>query len=124
MQIAMLQALLMDYIGRGNKMEKDEFIHWLITDYKYPQRGAEILYDEYLKADDSIKKAFQDYKQSREVPNLEIEGYSVSVLQKDHNMNVIASLLTLDYLIKEPSKAKKSLQKGHDSVSPKKNIKQ
>lgn len=123
MQIAILQALLMDYMGRGNKMEKDEFIHWLINDYKYPQKGAEILYNEYLKTDDSIKKAFQDYRQNQKIPNLEIEGYSVSVLQKEYNMNVIASLFTLDYLIKEPDKAKKSLNKGHDFVFIDTNIK-
>ena len=98
-------------------MEKDEFTQWLVSDHKYPQKGAEFLYGEYLKTEDLIKQAFQNYKNNQAIPTLEIEGYSVALLQKEHHMNVIASLLTLDYLIKSPEKAKKSLKKGHDTVS-------
>ncbi len=49
-------------------------------------------------------------------PECEIAGYSINKLQEDYGMNVIAAILTLDWLAKEPEKAKKSLEQGHDFV--------
>ncbi len=97
-------------------MHKEEFIEWLVKDLGYPQKGAEIIYSQYLSADKKIQEALRDYKTNGIVTTLEIEGYSVKSLQEDHNMNVIASILTLDYLLKDPQKAIRSLKKGHDNV--------
>jgi len=97
-------------------MEKEEFISWLVKDHGYPQKGAEIIYKEYLCLDITIQEALQNYRENNIIQLLEVEGYSVQTLQKDHGMNVIAALLTLDYLIKDPKKALRSLKKGHDSV--------
>lgn len=39
-------------------------------------------------------------------------NYSIFELMKSRGMNYPAALLTIDWLIKEPEKAKKSLMKG------------
>lgn len=97
-------------------MEKEEYINWLIGELGYPRKGAEILFEQYIQADSTIQKALEDYKESKKIPEIKVEGYSVQILQEEQHMNIIASLFTLDYLIKDPQKAIRSLKKGHDSV--------
>ena len=48
--------------------------------------------------------------------DIEVEGFTVKRLQDEHGMNLVASVLTLDYLKREPDQALKSLRKGHDFV--------
>lgn len=69
------------------------------------------------KADESVRSKLEEYLTTGKEPEMTIEGYSYSSLKKDHGMNPIAALLTLNFLIKQPEKAKESLRKGHDHVS-------
>lgn len=42
----------------------------------------------------------------------EYSGYSLASLQRDYGMNFLAALLTIDWIIKEPTQAIPALQDG------------
>jgi hypothetical protein len=63
-----------------------------------------------------IKTAFLKWWRTGEFTQIEVESYTWKSLMEQHNLNPIAALLTLDWLTREPEKAKQSLTKGHDFV--------
>ena len=70
-------------------------------------------------AEDVIKGNIEGYLTTGVEPELEVEGYSYADLRKNHGMTPLAALLTLNYLMKNPEKAKEALNKGHDFVGTK-----
>jgi hypothetical protein len=97
-------------------MKKDELIPRLISEFNYPQSGAEIVAEKIIKSSPIVQKAFNEFWESGTIPEIEIEGYTIASLSNAHGMKPIAALLTLDWLIRDPASAKKSLEKGHDFV--------
>jgi hypothetical protein len=95
---------------------KDNFIERLEKEFGYPKRGAEFVADKILALNPSLKSAFEDWWYTGELPDDEIEGYTVDKLMKEHSMNPVAAILTLDWLLREPERAKASLDRGHDIV--------
>jgi hypothetical protein len=98
-----------------------ELMPRLLSDFRYPQPGAQLIASKLIACDLSIQKAFWEWWQSGVIPlKLEVAGFSMERLIREHEMKPIAAFLTLDWLLREPEKAKKSLQKGHDQVLPRK----
>jgi hypothetical protein len=97
-------------------MNENELIPRLISEYKYPPKGAQIVAEKLVNSSQQVNQAFNVFWETGEVPELEVEGYTISRLVKEHRMTPIAALLTLDWLIRDPEHAKKSLKKGHDIV--------
>lgn len=46
----------------------------------------------------------------------EVQGYTPQKLINEHGMSPIAAIFTLDWLIREPDRARLSLERGHDSI--------
>ena len=97
-------------------MNENEIITRLISQYGYPQNGAEIIAKKLIDSSPQVQQVFNVFWESGEIPVLEVEGYTVSRLSEEHGMKPIAALLTLDWLIRDPDHAKRSLKKGHDRV--------
>jgi len=97
-------------------MEKKEFVDWLSDKWKYPTKGAELLFNKYLAAAPEIKERLNDLFHAGSCSPFEIRGFSIASLMEGHHMNAIAALFTLDWLLREPEKAEKSLHKGHDFI--------
>jgi len=93
-----------------------DLIPRLQSEYKYPSKGAQTIAEKLVMCQPAIKIVFLKWWRTGEFTPLEIEGYTWKYLMEKQSMNPIAALLTLDWLLREPDKAKKSLHKGHDEV--------
>jgi hypothetical protein len=97
-------------------MNVNELIPRLTSEFGYPLKGAQIIAEKLVNCTPQIQVAFTKFWEKGEFPNMEVEGYTFASLVSEHGMKPIAALLTLDWLIREPEKAKESLKKGHDVV--------
>ena len=95
-------------------MDKNDYVEWLIRDWNYPENGAELLYQKFLTSKPEIKTRIIDLFNNGECNSIEVKGFSSDSLMKTHNMNIIAALFTIDWLLREPDKAEKSILKGYD----------
>lgn len=100
-------------------MNENELIPRLISEFHYPPQGANIIAQKLVNCSPDLQNAFITFWETGEIPPLEVEGYTVERLVTEHGMKPIAALLTLDWLKREPEKAKASLIKGHDFVGKK-----
>jgi len=66
--------------------------------------------------DPNLRSDLEHFLSTGDITTKEVEGYTVEMLMKEHSMNEIAAFLTLDWIIREPQKALKSLQKGHERI--------
>lgn len=98
-------------------MDSQAIVTRLTSEYGYSVSGAQVVADKLHTCDQTILRAFKEWWETGELPELTVEGYSVSKLIKEHNMKAPAAFLTLDWLLREPEKAKASLRKGHDKVT-------
>ncbi len=64
------------------------------------------------KANKKIYNAVIDYIEKGIEPTISVEGYSCKHLMQQFNMSVIAALLTLDWLLREPEPAKQAILDG------------
>ena len=64
------------------------------------------------KANKNIYNAVVDYIEKGIEPTISVEGYSCKQLMQQFNMSVIAALLTLDWLLREPELAKQAILDG------------
>lgn len=63
-----------------------------------------------------IKRCLVNFLETGKIEEINLLGYSVEILKEKHGMTELAAYLTLDWLIREPDKAVKSLLRGHDVV--------
>ncbi len=97
-------------------MDAQSFIPRLISEFGYPEAGAQLVADRLAGCSPQIQTAFLEWWKTGRLLELEIEGYTVQRLTTQHHMKPIAAFLTLDWLGREPQKALASLAKGHDEV--------
>lgn len=97
-------------------MDAEGLIPRLISEFNYPPQGARLIAAKLVHLTPPVREAFLTWWTEGTTPQLQIEGYSVQRLQDEHRMKLIAALLTLDWLTREPAKALASLQRGHDYV--------
>ena len=84
--------------------------------YHYPEDGARLIAEKLSHSHPEVQKAFWIWWEHGSIGELEVEGYNINRLMKEHDMNPIAALLTLDWLLRDPEKAKASLKRGHDRI--------
>lgn len=97
---------------------KKELVENLITRYGYPKSGAKLVACKLLHLQQPIKSMFARWWLLDEKPIVEVEGYTFGSLTESYKMTTIAVFLTLDWLIREPEPARKSLSKGNDFIYP------
>ena len=98
-----------------NRQELEKLIIERIPGVYNPVGMGEILYT-IENADPTVREKIETYLSTGEEPSMEVEGYTYAQLRNERKMNPIAALLTLNFLIKQPEKAKASLSKGSDHV--------
>jgi hypothetical protein len=94
-----------------------ELVTRLVSEFGYPLQGAQMVAEKLLACGPEIKAAFLYWWNEGSLDDLVVEGYTVQRLMEEHGMNPIAAFLTLDWLMREPEKAKVSLARGHDRVT-------
>lgn len=88
----------------------------LVADFGYPSRGATAVAVRLGQLTQPLAdQADRWWSDGSPIP-LEVDGFTVSLLQANHGLTPIAAILTLDWLIREPDKARAQLARGHDSV--------
>lgn len=93
-------------------MEENKIIA-ILTARNYPDKAAKLVAKEILKLSDPLSGYFSDWADDGQCQHdFECEGYSIAKLQKERGMSYPAALLTMDWIIKEPECAIKSLRKG------------
>jgi hypothetical protein len=82
----------------------------LINDFDCKESQADGVVDKIGKLSPDIYTAFESWFNTGVIKDIEVEGYTVASLrQKKKNMNIIGAYLTLDWLRREPQKAKLAL---------------
>ena len=97
-------------------MDKQKVIDKLVTEFDYSSKGASLVWRQLENLSPLLQNDFARWWDKKIIPNIEVNGYNFRMLMAEHSMNPIAAFLTLDWLIREPEKAKESLKKGHDKV--------
>lgn len=93
-------------------MEKEE-IYNVLTKRGYDERTARLLSDELVKLQKPLDKLWEAWAQEQSNEgDWEVQGFSISKLKTEYQMDYPAALLTMEWLIEEPEKAIKSLRKG------------
>lgn len=98
--------------------EKEEIALRLQNEFGYGRPGSTKVAEIIATLHEQIAESFAIWWESGLVPEIEVEGYSVTRLQTEHNMNPIAAFLTLNSLLRNPDKILPSLRKGHDQIGP------
>ncbi len=88
-----------------------EILLQLLSEEQYPAYMIESTLNKIESMCPKVKIIFDDWISSGEVPSITVEGYSISQLSADYGMKTIGAFLTLDWLVREPEKAKQALKK-------------
>lgn len=99
-----------------NEPTKKSIVNRLTIEFEYPKRGANIIVQKIRGMQSPLRLEFYKWWHTGDIPTFEVEGYTLVELMSEHNMNPIAAFLTLDWILREPAKAKASLERGHDQV--------
>lgn len=82
----------------------------LIDDFDCRESQADGIVEQIGNLAPHIAAAFEEWFHTGVVKEIEVEGYTVASLREIRkNMNVIGAYLTLDWLSREPEKAKQGL---------------
>ena len=92
-------------------MEKEQ-IEQILKEEGYP---AFMVENTIIKIDNfcpQVKSAFEKWTQTKECEDIVVEGYSFSNLMDKYGMTPVGAYITLDWLSREPERAKACLKKG------------
>ena len=78
----------------------------------YTEKQALAVIPELLKMDDSLQQGLQCWLGNEEEMDYTVEGFKLSELKQKFDMTYPAALLTIDWLIKEPERAMRSIYRG------------
>lgn len=87
-----------------------------LTEMKYRESNIIMLVNRLSNLSPQVEEQFLKWLSGEDEISLEIQDISFSELRKGHNLNPIASFLTLDWLVREPEKAISVIRRGHDMV--------
>ncbi|WP_270491396.1 hypothetical protein [Bacteroides finegoldii] len=89
------------------------YIYNILIERGYDPHSARLVSAELIHLSQPLSGFLETWiKNISEEGDLEINSYSLSRLRRERNMTYPAALLTMDWLIKEPEQALKSLEKG------------
>ena len=91
----------------------EELVYKTLLERGYDEKAARMVLPDLLGLSEPLKSLLKAWLENeKQQSDYAIAGFSVSEMQKERGMNYPAALLTIDWLIKEPENAKKSLTKG------------
>ena len=97
-------------------LDEQALIPRLIEEFGYPPEGAKLVASDLTACGEPVASAFADWWETGTMPSVEVEGYTVPRLLREQAMHPVAAFLALDWLRREPAKARRVLHKGHDAV--------
>ena len=97
-------------------MNAEEIETRLVAEFGYPPHAAQAVAEKVVALTPIVRPAFEQWWTNGRLPTLAVADYSAERLMREHGMNPVAALLTLDWLVREPEKASASLRKGHDRI--------
>ena len=93
-------------------MDKLEILE-ILMQRGYTQRNASLVAEEMVNIAPQLQQYLEAWLMDKSYnENYEVGEYSLKRLQEERRMNYPAALLTLDWLIKEPEAALRSLNRG------------
>lgn len=90
---------------------KDRIYEALIEN-GYSEKSAALVLNELTQLSAPLNNYLAEWMETGICKDYLVEGFSIFDFQKNRNMKYPAALLTIDWLIKEPEKAKESLKRG------------
>lgn len=90
----------------------NEILTKLLKEENYPAYLIEGTIAKLNKLQPVVADSFDSWLNQGKLPNIEIEGYTYSILVNDYGMKPVGAFLTLDWLCRNPQKATFSLKKG------------
>lgn len=90
----------------------NEILAKLLKEEDYPTHMLEGTISKLNKLQPIVAESFESWLYQGKLPNIEIEGYTYSILVNDYGMKPVGAFLTLDWLCRDPQKAILSLKKG------------
>lgn len=90
-----------------------EMIYRTLIERGYSEHNANLMLNDLENLSSPLDKLLQEWIDSEnQQPDFVYENYSLRQFQNERKMEYPAALLTMDWLIKEPEKAKISLSRG------------
>ena len=93
-------------------MDKLEILE-ILMQRGYTQRNASLVAEEMVNIAPQLQQYLEAWLMDKSYnENYEVGKYSLKRLQEERRMNYPAALLTMDWMIKEPEAALRSLNRG------------
>lgn len=87
-------------------------IYEALVENGYNEKSANLVLNELVQLSAPLNEYLVEWMETGNCKDYTIDGFSVLDFQKNRKMKYPAALLTMDWLIKEPEKAKMSLIRG------------
>ena len=68
------------------------------------------------KFPEALRIEFEKFLKTDELPKIDIESWSLENLIKEKSLHPVGAFIILDWLQREPEKAKRALERGFDSI--------
>lgn len=89
-----------------------ERIKEILVEEQYPEFMIENTADKIEAFSLAVAEAFDNWSKNKSQPDISIEGFAFKDLITKWGMNPVGAFITLDWLLREPEKAKRALNKG------------
>jgi len=102
-------------------IEAETIVMRLVSEFDYPQKRAEEAVQKLQRSAPVIQEAFEKWWMGDGLDEqLLVEGYTLQQLVEEYDFNPMNAFLTLDWLLREPARAREALSRGYDYflVSP------
>ena len=91
----------------------EELVYKTLLERGYDEKTARMVLPDLLDLSEPLKNLLKAWLENeKQQSDYAVAGFTVSEMQNERGMNYPAALLTIDWLIKEPENAKRSLTKG------------
>ena len=89
-----------------------ERIKEILVEEQYPEFMIENTADKIEAFSLAVAEAFDNWSKNKSQLDISIEGFAFKDLITKWDMNPVGVFITLDWLLREPEKAKRALNKG------------
>ena len=97
-------------------VNQEELKRILVSELNYTKAETKAVISEVAELEPQIQGALVQWMETRKLPDLEIQGFTVDFLMQISDCTPISALLTLDWLLKEPKVALAAIKEGCDRI--------
>ena len=92
-------------------MTRSEIFNALL-EHNYTEKQSSILASKLAVLDKSLIKCMESWLKNGQQTNYSAHGISINELIEKHRMQYLAAVLTMDWVLRDPTKAMETIQKG------------